>query len=346
MAGMDIFNSNAFGMVEMTAALNKQEFQPSLLRGMNLFTPKRVRTETVAIEEKSGVLNLIQTSERGAPLAQRNTGKRNIRDFRTNRIAKGDRLNASEIQNIRAFGSETELMQVQAEVADRLNGAAGLMRDVELTWENMMLGAIQGIVLDADASEVNNWFTEFGVSAATEIDFDLDAATPASGVVRKKCSQVARQMMKAAAGAWIVGRTKIVALCGDAFWDDLTAHSEVRTTFLNTQQAADLRNDHGMPYESFTYGGITFINYRGTDDGSKVAIGTDKCKFFPVNSNGAFQAAYSPGEWFGVVNTPGQDVYSMIIPDTKRDAYVDLEVYSYPLFICTRPAMLQSARRT
>ncbi|MCX7178777.1 MAG: major capsid protein, partial [Proteobacteria bacterium] len=264
MAALDIFRQDAFSMVSLTTALNKQPFQPSRLGDLNLFAPRPVRTTTVAVEERNGVLSLIQTSPRGAPLEQRELEKRKIRDFRTSRIAKQSHMTADEIQNIRAFGSETELMQVQDEVARRLSGPVGLMRDVEMTWENMRLGAIQGIVLDADGSTIYDWYSEFGISQAGEIDFDLDNASPASGAVRKKCSQVVRQMMVAASGAWISGRTQVYALCGDAFWDDLTAHSEVRQTYLNTQQAADLRG--GLAYESFTYGGIVWENYRGTDD--------------------------------------------------------------------------------
>lgn len=344
MAAIDIFKSNAFSAVSITSALNNVAFQPSFLRDLNIFAPRPVRTTSVAVEERNGTLSLIQTSERGAPLAEADREKRKIRDFRTSRIAKHDRLMADEIQNIRAFGSETELMQVVDEVNRRMNGPTGLMRDVEMTWENMALGAIQGIVTDADTSTIYNFYTEFGISAATEIDFDLDNASPASGAVRKKCTQVVRQMQKAAAGGWVPGRTSVMALCGDAFWDDLTAHSEVRTTYLNTQEAADLRK--GLAFEQFNYGGITWVNYRGTDDGSTVAVGTDKVKFFPVNGNGVFEVAYSPAETFDYVNTPGQPVYGLVLPDEKRNAYVDLEVYSYPLFMCTRPAMLQSGRRT
>ena len=347
MATMDIFNQDAFSMISLTESINAQQFQPSFLRSRNIFTPKRVRTETVAIESKNGVLSLIQTSERGAPPDNGSGSKRTIRDFRTARIAKADKVTASEIQGIRAFGSETELMQVQAEIADRLNGPAGLMRDVEMTWENMLLGAVQGIVVDADSSVIYNYFTEFGVSQAAEIDFDLDNASPASGAVRKKCNTVVRQMMVAAAGAWVPGQTYVEAICGDAFWDDLTAHSEVRATYLNTQAAADLRNDVGNAYETFTYGGIRWVNYRGTDDGSTVAVGTEKAKFYPVNAPSAFVMAFAPGEFFDVINMPGQDVYALTLPDPSgRNAFVGVEVYSYPLPICTRPAMLQRAKRT
>ena len=347
MSSMDIFNQDAFKMLSLTDALNLQEFQPSFIRSLGLFTPRRVRTEAIAIEEKDGVLNVISTSQRGAPLDQRDTQKRRIRDFRTPRIAKGDSIRASEIANIRAFGSETELMQVQGEVADRLNGPSGLMREVEMTWENMQLGAVQGIVLDADGSTViYNWFTEFGVSQASEIDFDLDNATPDDGAIRVLCNTVTRAMLRAAKGAWVNGRTSIMGICGDNFWDDFVSHSEVRETYLNQQEAGDLRNEVGNAFESLRYGGITFSNYRGTDDNSKVAIGTDKVKFFPVGAPGAFQQAYSPGEFFDTINMPGQDVYAMLIPDRDRNAFVDVEVYSYPLPICTRPAMLQRGKRT
>lgn len=346
MATMDIFGNDAFRMTTLMEAINEQDFQPSFFRTRGIFVPRRVRTETVAIESKSGVLSVIQSSERGSAPESASAGKRSIRDFRTVRIAKSDRISASELSGIRAFGSETELMQVQAEVADRLNGPSGLMRDIELTWENMMLGAIQGKVVDADGGIIEDYFDAFGVTQDAEIDFDLDNASSASGAIRKKCNQVVRQMMKAAGGAWVPGRTMVEAVCGDAFWDDLTANGEVRETFLNTQQAADLRNDVGQAYESFVYGGIRWVNYRGTDDGSTVAIGTDKAAFYPVNSPSAFLMAFSPGEFFDTINLPGQDVYPLVIPDDRRNAFVDVEAYSYPLPVATRPKMLQRARRT
>lgn len=344
MANMDIFKSNAFSMLSITEALNNVPFQPSFLRDLNLFTPKPVRTIGVEVEEKNGTLSLIQTSARGAPLAEADREKRKIRDFRTQRIAKHDRLMAAELQGIRAFGSESELMQVVNEINSRMNGPTGLLRDVELTWENMMLGAIQGIVLDADGSTIYDYFSEFGINQASEINFDLGTDGSATGALRKKCTQVVRQMTKAAKGGWVQGRTYVMGLCGDNYWDDLTGNAEVNRTYLNTQEAKELRG--GLAYETFNFGGITWVNYRGTDDGTTVAINTDKCRFFPINGNGVFQMAYSPGESFEVVNTPGLPVYGMVIPDDERSMFVDLEVYSYPLPICTRPAMLQRAKRT
>jgi hypothetical protein len=147
------------------------------------------------------------------------------------------------------------------------------------------------------------------------------------------------------------GQTGIRAICGDDFWDALTQHEEVRSTYLATVQAADLRGN-AMPFEQFSYGGIIWENYRGTDDNSTVAIGTKVAKFFPVNAPGAFVCGYSPGEFFGRVNRPGEPLIARTVIDPDAGGNMEeakwamVELYSYPLFMCTRPAMLQRGKMT
>lgn len=349
MAHMDVFSGRPFKMVELSAAVQRAPYKPRFLGDLNLFTPKRVRTPLVSIEGKGGVLSLIQTSERGAPLDEGKREKREMKDFRTARIARGHTLFATELDGIRAFGTESELQSVQNEIAEIMDGTTGLRSAVELTHENMRLGAVQGIVVDADGSTIYNWFSEFGIAQPDEIDFDLDNLDTEhvkAGPVRKKCNLVTRAMQRAAGGAWLDGNTYAVGLCGDSFWDDLTANPEVRATFLNQQQASELRSNVGRAFSSFMYGDILFVNYRGTDDNSTVAVNTNACKFFPAGAPGAFISAFSPGEFLPFVNTPGQDVYAMVIIDKDRQAWARPEIYSYPLFICTRPGMLQRAKRT
>jgi hypothetical protein len=344
MPGLDIFNAKPFSMVEMTSAVNKVPFKPGFLGSLNLFTSKPIRTTAAAIELKNGTLNLIQTTPRGAPLDEKERDKRNIYYRETVRIAKGITIQASEVQNVRAFGSETELESVMQVVADELNGPTGLIAQVEYTWEHMRLGAVQGIVLDADGSEIVNWYTVLGVAQPDEIDFDLDNASPASGAVRKKCTEVVRGVKRALGGLWLEGSSSLLGLCGDAYWDDLTAHKEVRETYLNQQEAADLRQ--GVAFESFNYGGITWVNYRGSDDASTISVHTDKAKFVPLNVPGLFDVAYAPSESLPFVNTRGLPLYSMIILDKDRQMWARPEVYSYPLHICTRPGALFRAKRT
>ena len=300
MAMLNVFDTDAFSALSMTAAVDKIGYTPGLLGAMpNLFMDVSVRTVGVVIEERSRGPALIQTSARGAPPKVQAGEVRKAHNVNTVRLADSSRIMADELQNIRAFGQESELMGVQMEVARR---QARILQDFDLTKENMRLGAVQGLVTDADGATISDWATILSQTIPTELDFDLDNASPASGAVRKQCTKVVRSMLVGLEGLG-GNQVRVMALSGDAFWDDLTAHKEVRETFLNTQAAAALRE--GLAFESFNYGGITWVNYRGTDDGSTVAVGTDKAKFFPVGA-GIFPVAYAPAERFEFVNTPGQ----------------------------------------
>jgi len=347
MASMDIFNSNAFAMTSLTAAVNSMPYKPQLLGSMGLFAARPVRTRSVAIEEREGTLSLIQTSAPGAPLDERKADKRNLRSFAAVRLARGQTITAEEIQGVRAFGSESELKQMVREVEQSLNGDTGLRAAVELTHEHMRLGAVQGIVNDADGSTLFNWFTELGVSQPAEIDFDLDAATPASGALAGVCDQVVDQARRAARGAWQPG-SYMVGLCGTNFWRDLIKHPEIREIYRSMLQGGFRDGLEGVlgRTQRIEYGGIVFMKYWGTDDDSKVAVAADKAKFFPANAPGVFEVALTPAEFGPFVNTPGRELYAMVVRDRDRDAWVRPEIYSYPLHYCTRPAMLQRAKRT
>uniref|UniRef100_UPI0035D12628 major capsid protein n=1 Tax=Bartonella sp. AA33NXGY TaxID=3243433 RepID=UPI0035D12628 len=105
-------------------------------------------------------------------------------------------------------------------------------------------------------------------------------------------------------------------------------------------------------FGSFDFAGVTFINYRSIHNynvnakaGTKRAIGIkpDECQFLPANAPGVFQKTFAPGESLDFANTVGKPLYTMLIVDHDRNAWVKPEVYSYPLYICTRPEMLFKA---
>jgi len=327
-------------MMSMTAAVEKVGYKPSLLGDMGVFDPVPVMTVQVFIEERSTEPALIQTSERGAAPKRKGAEQRKVTGVKTTRIATADRVTADQIQNIRAFGRESEMQMVVNEVNRRM---FLLRRDMELTAENMRLGAVQGIVVDADGSTtLFDWPTLLGQTIPTEIDFDLDNATPASGVLRIACNDVKRSILRNLKGLGGTG-VSIVGLAGDNFWDLLTAHKEVRESFLNWSAAQELRE--GNAFSTFRFGDIDWVNYRSTDDESTVAINTDKVKFFPTGA-GIFQTAYAPAETFDFANTPGAPMYAWLVPDRDRNAFVDVEMYSYPLHVCTMPQALHQGRKT
>jgi len=221
MATMDIFRQDAFSSTSLTAVADKLGYVPGLLTGMEgLVEPVPVRTTAIFIEEREHGPQVLPTSPRGAPPHQEGREQRKVRAFSTVRVADQSVIYADEVQNIRAFGTETELKQVQEEVARR---QLLMRRNHALTREHMLLGLVQGLAIDKGGAVIYNWATEFGQPIPTELDFDLDAATPASGVLRKKCTEVVRSITRNLKGMG-GNQVRIVGLAGDAFWDDLVAH--------------------------------------------------------------------------------------------------------------------------
>ncbi len=335
----DIFNQNAFGVVEFQEeVVDRVDFRPQLLGSLNLFEPIYSRSRMIAIADRNGVLSLIPTSENGAAPEELIPTGAKVRAFQAARLAKGSTIYMISIAEMRALPFDEQTRDITREVAER---QARIMEDMELTWEHMRFGAIQGRVLDADGATVlHNWYTEWDIDEPAEIDFALD--DPDTDV-RKKCRDVGRAMQTAAKGAWNPA-ARIGALVGDTFFDLLVNHPQIKETKIGTDRAPTLENIEG--YSAIQIENITFINYRGTDDGSTIAIGSDKARFFPIGVRGAFQVGWAPASEFKAgLNRPGQPVYGLLLADTSgRDEWDRVENYSYPLFICTRPEMLQRAK--
>jgi hypothetical protein len=337
MATMDVFKGDAFTMMSLLAAIKNVDYKPNFLGSLNLFQDAPQRTRTVAIESVDETLALVSTSQIGAPPSQMSANKRKVRNFSTVRLAKASEIKAEELQGIRAFGSESELQQAQAEVASRLSR---LTNDIELTWENHRLGAVQGIVTDADGSTLVDFYSEFGVSQDSEETINFSTLT--AGQVRPVFEAIRRDIIRSGKGL-VTTNTRVYALVGDDFWDGLVNHAEVRALYLNYAAAQEALGK-ATAFDSFTFAGITFVNYRGTDDNSTVAIGAKKAKFF-CDAPGLFQAAWGPAEFMPAVGMPGVPLLPLVLADPSgRDAFVSVELYSYPLMVCTRPGTLRRAQ--
>lgn len=345
MAHMDIFNNDAFSLVSMTQAIQKMPNVPSFLGDLGIFGEgEGVDTSIVSIEQKGMTLQLIPTSQRGTAPPMGTNDKRSLRNFNIPRIAKGDQIFAAEIERVRSFGTESELETIVQKIAQK---QAKLLTEVALTLEFHRMGAIMGRLMDSDGTTVlYNYFGEFGITEPTEIDFDLDNATPTEGALLLKMNAAKRAAIRALGNAYVPGRTRFLWLCGDTFYDQLTTHKEVRDTYKNWQAAENLRGPLSGVFGNFTYGEMEWKNYQGTDDNSTVAVAPTKARLVVLGVEGLYRRYNGPGETMETVNTIGQPLYSMLVRDTQRNMWVQPEVYAYPLHICTRPEVLLSGRNT
>jgi hypothetical protein len=334
----NIFESDLFSTTALTAAVDRVDYLPQMLGQLGVFTRRGVTADTLFVDRRGRKLALIPTSPRGAAPYQLAPDDRDAVPLKTVRLAKSSTISASEIARVRAFNRESEVQTMQAEVARRL---AELRRDMELTHEHHRLGAVQGKVLDADGTTVvANYFTLFGVAEPTPINFALDTA---STNVRQLCVDMARTMARAGGGA-VPPTARIVALAGDEFYDKLVSHQSVEKYYLN-RPGRDLSQEGGA-FETFRFGGIDWINYRGTDDNSEVAIAPDEARFFPVGAPDVFVHAMAPDdEYIQGVGAVGREVYARQYADHHDPAMQRgqvVQVDSYPLFFCARPEVLRS----
>ena len=337
---LDIFNTDPFGVVPLTDAINQTKFVPGRIGQLGLFNTTSVATLSVAIEEKGGLLSLISPSPRGGPGHTSAKTKRTMRNLTIPHFQIDDAIMADEVQGVRAFGSESDVETVMNKVAERMGIHSTSMSATE---EYARIGAVKGIVTYGDGTTLN-LFTEFEVTQDTEIDFDLDNASPASGALRKKCAGIVRQIANNLDGAQSSG---VYAICSDAFFDDLIAHPEVRETYLGWVAAAELRKGYveaGQSWGAFPFGGIMWENYRGAV-GDTNFVDADKCHLFPTGVPNLFRTVYGPADYVETVNTLGKRLYmkSLVMRNEKG---VELEVQMNSLQYCTRPKALLKGKRT
>lgn len=343
---LNVFDANpdAFGIVAMSTAIDKLKFVPGRLGSLGIFEEERLSVIDVAIEQRGGILELIAPTPRGGPGVTLDKDKRVIRSIRPPHFQIDDAINADEVQNVRAFGTENVLETVIGAVNRRLGIHS---QSLDATEEYARVGAVKGIVTYPDGSTLN-LFDFFGVTAPTEIDLDLDNASPAEGVLRRKVAGIVRQIGAAMEGAPFSG---VRAEVGDAFFDDLIAHKEVRDTFKNTVAAQQLLRGYVAPfgqssqiYATFEFGGVIWENYRG-QVGSTAYIDTNKAYFFPIGAPGMFKSIYVPADYEESVNTVALKRYAkQWAKDNGKGR--NLESQTNVLHIATRPGALASARRT
>jgi hypothetical protein len=327
---LDVFKTDAYGLVSLTKALDKLPYAPSLLGEMGLFTEKGITTTTVVIEERHGKLSLVQSAARGSMPRVQSTRPRKTRAFPVNYLPENDTVMADEVQGVRKFGSEDETEGVATVVNDKLTR---LKQNMDATHEWHRVGAVMGVTYDADGTtQLFDWYDEFGLTQVN-VDFDFSAGTLN---VLNMASSVQRIIEDALGAGTYKG---IVAICGNAFFESLIAHASVKEAFKVFSMM-----DTATKRKGFEFGGVTWVNYRGYI-GTTPFIPTDECRFVPVGVPDLFMTNYAPAPFIETVNTVGKKWYAkQRVMDF--DVGVEMHVCSCPLSLCTRPGVIVKGTKT
>lgn len=331
MANINIFQDEAFSVPNLTAAINETPYVPGRIGALGLFSEEGISTLVAQIEYDGQTIGLVAAKPRGSYGAPVTLAGRRMIPFNTVHLPQRSAMMADEIQGIRAFGSQTELEVAEARVQKYL---AKHRMQLDMTHENHRLGAIKGKVLDADGTTVLlDVYQTFGI---TQKEFNMELGT-AGTIVRTKCSEVVDMIADALRGAPMPGAR---ALCGKNFWSALIDHKSVRETYLNTQQAAELR---GKAPDSFEIGGIIFERYRGRIAGQP-HVHDDEAYAFPENVPDMFLTRFAPADYLETVNTDGLPYYSRVEP-LPMGKGLDIESQSNPLHVPAIPKAIIKLKR-
>lgn len=315
---------------ELIAIIDRVPYVPSTIRNLKLTTQKNVRTTEVRIQNRSGHLSLIPTSERGAPVPKDVQTGSNIKVFPTMRLIKSATLHSHELQDVVMFGEGNVLQRVSTELASRF---AGIENDMILTEENMQLGMIQGRIPDADGSILIDYFTEWGIEEAAPVAFNFNTDTLKT--LRLKCKGIRRTMRKALRGiAW---GGQIGAIMGSGAHDSLTTSPALEQLYMGWAAAMELKD--ASVFKPFNFGNINWMEYEPTDDESLVAVPDGVIRFFPIGANGMFIDVRAPGENLNRVNQVGRLRFPSTFKDPK-ERFIEAELGTYPQFVVTAPGAL------
>ena len=332
---LDPFTTTAFNAVSLTKSINILPNNYGRIREMNLMPGKGVRTRAIIVEERNGILNLLPTMPPGSPGTVGKHAKRNVRSFTVPHIPHDDIILPEAYQGIRAFGQENNLIAVAQVVNERLQD----MRNKHaITLEHLRMGALKGVILDADGSTIYNLFTEFGITKKT-VDFLLGTdGTDVPG----KCRTVVRWIEMHLKGEIMSG---VHALIDQSFFDKLIKHSSVKEIFANHSAAVNVLG--GDVRKNFNLNGIVFEEYVGTatDEAgtARKFIANDYGIAFPMGTMGTFGTVFAPADFNETANTLGRELYAKQQP-RKFERGIDLHTQSNPLPMCYRPEVIVEIR--
>jgi hypothetical protein len=316
----DVLGGDVFGLTDMTAAINQQPHVPGRLA--EYFEEEGIATKTALLEEENGTLTLVQSAPRGAPGQPVHGDKRKAYSFTVPHLPQEAQIMADEIIGVREFGTSDQ-RQTLTSVRDKRLAKMRYALEATLEWHRV--GAMKGVVLDADGSTLHNLFTVFGLSQQT-LDFVLDNDATK---VRAKCDETLEKMEDALGNAvWTQAR----GFCGKTFWQSLITHPNVEKTWLNTQMAAELRGDTRVQIE---FGGIVWERYRGKNGATPYIADTD-AYVFPEGVMDLFITRFAPAPYLETINTMGLPYYAKAEP-LPFGKGLKLEAQSNPLCLCTRP---------
>lgn len=322
--------ANAFEIVDYTQDLVSIPNQWNLVNSLGLFDVEGVSQHSITFETSNGTIGMITDQVRGARSQMNQDETRALRSFAIPHFNLDDAVKPQDIQGKRAFGS-TDAAETEAAVIARK--MLRIRRSYSALLETSRVYALTtGGIYAPNGTVVGNMYTEFSVTRK-EVDFVLGTST--TELTAKIEEGIAHSQDNILSGESLTG---FIALCSPQFFAKLIAHATIKEAYKyysSTQEP--LRNRLGTGVQrQFVHGGVTFIEYRGTNPAGAQYIPSGDAYLIPTGTMDTFKTYFSPGNKFDLVNTIGEEVYMWLYRDVKGSE-ITIETESNMLSMVRRP---------
>lgn len=317
-----------FEMVDLTEELNLVPNTWGLINELGIFRNESVTQHTVMVESTSGSLSVISDTVRGVRNLVNKDDTRQIRSFAIPHFTLDDAVSPMDLQGKRAYGSDNA--DTEAEVVARK--LERIRRNHAITMEAARAYALTtGAIYAPNGTVVDNYYTSFGISRK-EIDFLLGTSTTEltlkieEAIAHIQDNQLSGEVM-----------SNVVVLCSPEFFGKLITHATIKDAYkyyTSTQEPLRQRLGSGL-YRRFVHGGVEFIEYRGSYNGTRL-IPVGDAYALPMGSSDTFISYFSPANKLSLANTLGQEVYAFQYRDPKDEGLL-LQTESNQLHLVRRP---------
>lgn len=321
--------ANNFEVVDYTEELLLIPNQWGLVNELGIFNAESVSQHNVIVETNDWTLTLIGDQVRGGKRNANSGESRRSLSFPIPHFPLDDYIGTKDLQGQRAYGSP-DMAETEAAVMERK--LRRIRAKHAATLEAARCKAItDGIIYAPNGTVAANYYTDFGITRK-EVDFLLGTST--TEVVTKIDEVVAHIQDNILSGETV---TDIVGLCSNSFFAKLITHATVKEAYkyYSSSQEPLRESLRSGKYRRFRYGGVDFIDYRGSYNGTALIPAGD-CYFVPLGTMDSFVTYYGPADKLAFANTLGEEAYVFTFADPKGNR-IDIESESNHLHLLRRP---------
>ena len=318
-----------FELVDYTQELISVPNTWGLINELGIFRSESVSQHSITVESTAGTLALVTDQVRGARNTVNSDDTRSLRSFPIPHFPLDDAVTPQDIQGKRAYGNADAAETEAAVIARKL---VRIRMNHAVTIEAARAYAITvGAIYAPNGTVAGNYYTDFGV---TRKEVDMVLGTGTTDLTAKFEEVIAHIQDNILAGEVV---SEIVALCSPEFFTKLINHASVKEAYkyyTSTQEPLRNRLGSGL-YRRFVHGGITFIEYRGSYNGSRL-IPVGDAYFMPAGTVDMFISYFSPANKFSHVNTLGEEAYAFTYRGAT-DEQINIQTEHNALHLLRRP---------